>query len=165
LDFLKHINRCIYLVIADIFIIIQDTMLQSSLLHVQRIKQMQYQGKSRRKFTGGRLVPSQGKRKYEIGREAAEPHLDRTRRKIVETMGGNSKVRLFRCDVVNVTDPSTNSTKKASIETVVKNSANQHYVRRNILTKGSVIRTDAGNAKITSRPGQDGVVNAVLIQD
>ena len=33
--------------------------------------------------------------------------------------------------------------------------ANRHYVRRNILTKGTVITTDKGNAVITSRPGQE----------
>ncbi|HOZ42392.1 MAG TPA: 30S ribosomal protein S8e, partial [Methanoculleus sp.] len=34
---------------------------------------------------------------------------------------------------------------------------------RSLLTKGAVIRTDVGRARIVSRPGQDGVVNAVLI--
>ena len=126
---------------------------------------MQYQGKSRRKFTGGRLIASRGKRKCAMGGEPAEPHLDETRRKVIDTKGGNRKIRLLRCDVVNVTDPSNNSTKPVSMETVVENPANQHYVRRNILTKGSIIRTDMGNAKITSRPSQDGVVNAVLIQE
>lgn len=124
---------------------------------------MQYQGKSRRKFTGGRLISSRGKRKWENGREAAEPHLYETRRKIIDTRGGNSKVQLLRCDVANVTNPADNTTRQVSIETVVNNTANQHYVRRNILTKGSIIKTDAGTAKITSRPGQDGIVNAVLL--
>ncbi|MEK6848627.1 MAG: 30S ribosomal protein S8e, partial [Nanoarchaeota archaeon] len=41
--------------------------------------------------------------------------------------------------------------------------ANRHFIRRNIMTKGSVIDTELGKARITSRPGQDGVVNAVLI--
>ncbi|MCK4938552.1 MAG: 30S ribosomal protein S8e [Methanosarcinales archaeon] len=126
---------------------------------------MRYQGKSRRKYTGGRLVRSQGKRKLELGREAAEPHLAETRRKNVKTLGGNRKVRLLRCNIVNVTDPSSNTTKQVSIETVTENSANLYYIRRNILTKGSIIRTEVGNARVTSRPGQDGVVNAVLINE
>jgi small subunit ribosomal protein S8e len=46
----------------------------------------------------------------------------------------------------------------------VENPANPHYVRRNIITKGAVIKTELGNAKVTSRPGQDGVVNAALIE-
>ena len=126
---------------------------------------MQYQGKSRRKFTGGRRIASKGKRKLEIGREAAEPHLDETRRKNVDTLGGNRKVRLLRCNMVNVTDPSNNITRQVSIETVVDNKSNKHYIRRNILSRGGIIRTEIGNARITSRPGQDGVVNAILIKE
>ncbi len=126
---------------------------------------MQYQGKSRRKFTGGRRIASKGKRKLEIGREAAEPHLDETRRKNVDTLGGNRKVRLLRCNMVNVTDPLNNTTRQVSIETVVDNKSNKHYIRRNILSRGGIIRTEIGNARITSRPGQDGVVNAILIKE
>ncbi|NLM29905.1 MAG: 30S ribosomal protein S8e, partial [Methanomicrobiales archaeon] len=29
--------------------------------------------------------------------------------------------------------------------------------------RGAIIRTDIGRARIVSRPGQDGVVNAVLL--
>ena len=126
---------------------------------------MQYQGKSRRKFTGGRRIASKGKRKLELGREAAEPHLDETRRKNVDTLGGNRKVRLLRCNMANVTDPSNNTTRQVSIETVVDNESNKHYIRRNILSRGGIVRTEIGNARITSRPGQDGVVNAVLIKE
>lgn len=126
---------------------------------------MQYQGKSRRKYTGGRRIASKGKRKFELGREAAEPHLDETRRKNVDTLGGNRKVRLLRCNMANVTDPSNNSTRQVSIETVVDNNSNKHYIRRNILSLGGIVRTEMGNARITSRPGQDGVVNAVLIKE
>jgi small subunit ribosomal protein S8e len=126
---------------------------------------MQYQGKSRRKFTGGRRIASKGKRKSELGREAAEPHVDETRRKNVDTLGGNRKVRLLRCNMVNVTDPSNNTIRQVSIETVVDNESNKHYIRRNILSRGGIVRTEIGNARITSRPGQDGVVNALLIKE
>jgi small subunit ribosomal protein S8e len=47
--------------------------------------------------------------------------------------------------------------------TVTENPANKNFVRRNILTKGAVVATDLGKAKITSRPGQDGEVNAILL--
>ena len=46
---------------------------------------------------------------------------------------------------------------------VIENTANPNYVRQNIITKGSVIETEKGKAKVTSRPGQHGVVNAVLL--
>ncbi len=126
---------------------------------------MQYQGRSKRKYTGGRRIAAKGKRKSELGREAAEPHLDETRRKNVDTLGGNRKVRLLRCNMANVTDPSNNTTRQVSIENVVDNESNKHYIRRNILSRGGIVRTEIGNARITSRPGQDGVVNAVLIKE
>jgi small subunit ribosomal protein S8e len=33
------------------------------------------------------------------------------------------------------------------------------------MTKGAIIETEMGKAKVTSRPGQDGVVNAVLLTE
>ena len=47
--------------------------------------------------------------------------------------------------------------------TVTENPANKNYVRRNYLTKGAVVTTELGKAKITNRPGQDGCINAVLV--
>ena len=125
---------------------------------------MRWQGNSRRKVTGGKIIAARGKRKFEMGRESAETRISEVKRKNVQTMGGNRKVRLLQCDIANVTNPKDGKTVSTTIETVVDNIANKHYVRRNILTKGSVIRTALGTARITSRPGQDGVVNAVLIE-
>ncbi|WMW22513.1 30S ribosomal protein S8e [Methanolobus mangrovi] len=124
---------------------------------------MKWQGRSRRKYTGAKVKTARGKRKFELGRESADTHINETKRKNVATRGGNRKVRLLQCNVANVTD-SQGKTQTASIETVTGNAANGHYIRRNILTKGSIIKTSIGNAKITSRPGQDGVVNAVLLE-
>jgi small subunit ribosomal protein S8e len=125
---------------------------------------MRWQGNSKRKVTGGKIIAARGKRKYEMGRESAETRISEIKRKNVQTMGGNRKVRLLQCDIANVTNPKDGKTVSATIETVSGNDANKHYIRRNILTKGSVIRTSLGTAKVTSRPGQDGVVNAILIE-
>jgi small subunit ribosomal protein S8e len=35
--------------------------------------------------------------------------------------------------------------------------------RRAIITKGAIIETSKGNARVTSRPGQCGIINAVLL--
>jgi small subunit ribosomal protein S8e len=45
----------------------------------------------------------------------------------------------------------------------VENQANIHYVRRNIINKGAIIETNLGKARVTSRPGQTGTINAVLL--
>lgn len=125
---------------------------------------MRWQGNSKRKATGGKVITARGKRKFEMGRESAETRISDIKRKNVHTMGGNRKVRLLQCNIANVTNPKDGKTTSAPIERVLDNTANKHYIRRNILTKGSVIRTSLGTARVTSRPGQDGVVNAVLIE-
>jgi small subunit ribosomal protein S8e len=47
---------------------------------------------------------------------------------------------------------------------VAKNPANKEYERRQVITKGALIKTELGLARVTSRPGQNGVVNAVLVK-
>jgi small subunit ribosomal protein S8e len=125
---------------------------------------MQWQGESVRKVTGGRRRPEAMKRRAEIGIAPADTHIGEDRRKIIRTFGGNDKVRALRAAFANVTNPTNGETKKVKIEKVEKNDANPNYVRRNLLTTGAVIKTEIGNARIMSRPGQDGVINAVLLE-
>ncbi|TAJ43332.1 30S ribosomal protein S8e [Methanofollis fontis] len=125
---------------------------------------MQWQGRSVRRQTGGRNHPACGKRRFEIGRAAAETHVGENRSRLMRVRGGNVKVRALRADMASVSNPATGETKKVGIQTVEANPANINYVRRNLLTKGAIIRTEIGRARIVSRPGQDGVVNAVLIE-
>jgi len=124
---------------------------------------MKFQGKSTRKYTGGRLIQARGKRKYELGGEQANTHLGETIKKTVKTLGGQLKVRLLRVQTATVIDPSTKTSKTVKIETVTGNPANKNYIRRNIMTKGSIIKTEIGSARITNRPGQEGSINAILI--
>ena len=73
-------------------------------------------------------------------------------------------VRVLMENRVSVNDAKTGKTKLAKITNVIENNANPNYVRRNVLTKGAVIETDAGLVKITSRPGHDGVINGILTE-
>ena len=124
---------------------------------------MKFQGKSTRKYTGGRLIQARSKRKFELGGEQANTHLGEPIRKTAKTFGGQLKVRLLRAQNVVVTDPATKISKTVKIETVTGNPANKNYIRRNIMTKGSIIKTEIGSARITNRPGQEGSINAILI--
>ncbi|OPY30343.1 MAG: 30S ribosomal protein S8e [Methanocella sp. PtaU1.Bin125] len=124
---------------------------------------MRYQGNSVRKATGGRLKHNRGKRKFELGRDITQPVIGPTRNKIVNVMGNGTKVKVLKEEFANVTDPKTGKTQRVKMTTVTANPANKNFVRRNILTRGAVVTTEMGKAKITSRPGQDGDVNAVLI--
>ena len=125
---------------------------------------MRYQGLSRRKYTGKRLRELRGKRKFHIANDAMETHTGEHRSKPVRGRGGNWRNRLLQAQFANVTNPSTGKTRKAEIKTVEGNTANIHFVRRNVISKGALIQTSVGTAKVTSRPGQHGVINAVLIK-
>jgi small subunit ribosomal protein S8e len=123
---------------------------------------MKFQGRSKRTRTGGRRRPARKKRKYELGRDATETTVGERDLRAVDTRGDAVKVRALSTNVANVAD-GEGDTEHAEISDVVENPANPNYARRNILTKGAVIETSAGRARVTSRPGQTGQVNAVLL--
>jgi small subunit ribosomal protein S8e len=104
------------------------------------------------------------KRRAEIGLAPADTHIGEDRRRVIRTFGGNDKVRALRASFANVTNPKSGETKKVKIEKVEENGANPNYVRRNLLTKGAVIKTEIGRARIMSRPGQHGIINALLLE-
>lgn len=123
---------------------------------------MKSHGRSTRKRTGGRRRPVRKKRKHELGREPTETRVGEPRLKTVDVRGGDEKVRAIQTDVANVA--AGDEVVRASIEGVESNDADPNYARRNIITKGAIIETDEGRARVTSRPGQDGQVNAVRIE-
>jgi len=122
-----------------------------------------WHGNSKRSETGRRIRYARNKKRFEIGRELHLTTIGTMKRKPIRTRGNNKKSRVLTADSAYVIDPKTNKTTKTEIVTVVENSANVHYVRRNIMNKGAIINTKIGKAKITSRPGQSGVINAVLL--
>lgn len=123
-----------------------------------------WQGESKKKPTGGRLVASHGKRKFEIGREKQFTKLGEQTLKQYRGAGGSVKVGMLSAQYANVVDKKTNTVKKVKILTVKSNPSDPNYVQRNIMNKGATISTEAGDAIITSRPGQDGAINAVLLE-
>ena len=121
--------------------------------------------KSKKKPTGGKLGRFRKKKKYERGMDFLGVRTGETRKKIITVRGGNIKVRLLAANIANVSDPKTGKVRKVKIEGVIENKANPHFARRNIITKGAIIKTEIGNAKVTNRPSQHGVVNAVLLEE
>ncbi len=73
-------------------------------------------------------------------------------------------MRVLKAEHANVLDRRTAATKKVKIITVKANPSNPNFVTRNIITRGATVQTEIGLARVTSRPGQDGVINAVLIE-
>ncbi|NIU39324.1 30S ribosomal protein S8e [Candidatus Bathyarchaeota archaeon] len=119
---------------------------------------------NKRKASGGRKRANRMKRKFERGSFPTETTLGKTKKKVSRRRGGNVKIRLLRASYANVSNLSTGKTRKTEILRVIKNPANVDYNRRGVITKGTIIETPLGTARITSRPGQDGLVNAVVLQ-
>ncbi len=123
-----------------------------------------WQGKSRRKPSGGRRRYDRKKRRFEIGREQQFTRLGEQKVKRYRTRGRNSKARLMEAEFANVVDKKTGKAQRVRILTVKTNPSNPNYVQRNIITKGATLQTELGEARVISRPGQDGVINAVLVE-
>ncbi|MCL5788205.1 MAG: 30S ribosomal protein S8e [Candidatus Marsarchaeota archaeon] len=124
-----------------------------------------YQGNDNRLITGSVKSFSRGKRKYELGghftatlvgkEDAVRPERGR---------GGNIRLRLIRAASINLVDDQ-GKVQKVKVESIVRTPANVEYARRGIVTKGTIVKTELGQARVTSTPGRDGVLNGVLIKE
>ncbi len=125
-----------------------------------------YQWRDHKKPSGGkRSWYYKVKRKYAYGRPFVPAVLaGEDKRVAVRVRGGNVKIRARKVMHAVVSDPKTGKAVKARIVRVVESAANREFARRGIIVKGTLIETDVGLARVTSRPGQDGVVNAVLVK-
>lgn len=126
---------------------------------------MMVRNRSMRKRTGGLQTVPRKKQKYNKASITIFTKLGPTKVKSVGARGGNLKRNVLSIDYANVLDPKTGKALKTRIKTVSANPADSQFVRRNIITKNAVIDTELGKARVTSRPGQDGIVNAVLIKE
>ena len=115
-----------------------------------------------RKFTGGRKVAMRDRRKFEIDRYPNEAIVGTTEIVSRRIRGNNVKNALKTAEFANVVDPLSKKVVRAKILQVTKNSANKDYERRGVISKGALLETESGTARVVSRPGQDGTVNAIL---
>ncbi len=123
-----------------------------------------WQGLSKRRISGGRYHLYRKKKLRELGGYPVETRIGpEDKRKAQRIRGGKMKYRLILAHTVNVLDPRTGEAKRVEIIDLEKNPASRDFTRRRIITKGAIIETPLGLAKVTSRPGHHGVVNAVLI--
>jgi len=116
------------------------------------------------KTTGGRRVPLRTRRKYELDRYPNEPvngaQLTVTRR----VRGNNNKTALKSIDFVNLSTGDA-KVKKTKIIKVLDNATNNDYKRRGIITKGAILETQEGKCRVVSKPGQNGILNAILLKE
>lgn len=118
----------------------------------------------KRKKSGGKRIPSRGKRRYERGVDPILPVIGEREVKEKRTRGGNLKIAVKSENYANVYDPSSGKAARASIISVKANPASRDLERRGVLTKGAIIETSMGEARVTSKPSSDGVINAILIK-
>ena len=124
----------------------------------------QWLKRSRRKLSGGLIRRAASKKKRDMGRYPAETQIGSRVHKPIRTRGGNLKYRTLKEEHANVIDQETGISQKVRIINVLENRANREYARRRIITKGCVVDTELGKARVTSRPGQHGNINCVLIE-
>ncbi len=117
----------------------------------------------KKKLSGGRKVAHRKKRRFERGAFPAETTMGERKLKMVRRRGGNLKTRALSENHANISDTTTGKTEKMEILRVVRNPANVDYNRRGVITKGTIIETEHGSALVTSRPGQQGLINATLM--
>lgn len=120
---------------------------------------------TKRKKTGGKKRAYRTKRIYEHGSQPVETLQGEAQRKAVAGIASTSKIKLVRADYVNVSNPETGKTQRLEILDVVSNPANADYNRRGVITKGTIVRTENGLARIVSRPGQEGSLSAVVVEE
>jgi len=108
-------------------------------------------------------VPNRDKRKYECGGYFAAPKLGETISEKYRSRGGNMKIQLKQVQYANVC-VDKGRVVKAKITKVVSTPDNRNYARQGLITKGTFITTEVGDAVVINRPSQHGVVNARLIK-
>ncbi len=117
-----------------------------------------------KKKTGGFKGKLRDKRKYESIGLQVQLQVGDKRVKSIRTLGGNLKITPLQLKEGNMLDADSKKFTKVEIVRVVENKSNRSYARRNIITKGAVVETNAGKAVVVNRPGQSGQVTLLKLK-
>jgi small subunit ribosomal protein S8e len=115
-----------------------------------------------KKVSGGRYIRSRKKKLHELTGQKRTVKLGNEKRKSKRVRGGNRKMFLLRAKFVSIQDKG--KTKKLEIKNVLETPSNRFLARQNIITKGTIIETEAGKVRVTNRPTQEGTINGILIK-
>lgn len=115
-----------------------------------------------KKITGGKYIKNRKKKLYEMQGQKKNVRLGDDKRKSRKVRGGNIKTFLLKAKTINV--QLKGKSKKAEIKNVLETPSNKFLARQNIITKGTIVETDMGKVKITSRPTQEGILNGILVE-
>lgn len=120
------------------------------------------QFRSNRKVSGKKYRDFRKKRVSELGGSKAMTQLGAQKINSKRVKGGNTKQVMLKTEFVCVNNKG--KVEKIKIDSVSENPANIHYTRRNVITKGAIVKTQKGDVKITSRPGQNGVMFGIFAE-
>ena len=130
---------------------------------------IQIHGKSgTKKFGNGkRKVKFRDKKRFEVGNyfsatKLADAKKEKNSTKFMRRRGGAVTTTLKSAAFANLL--TKQGYKKVRILNVTESKDNRNFARQNIITKGTIITTDAGKAIVTNRPGREGAVNAKLVE-
>ena len=115
------------------------------------------------KITGGLRHPLKTRQKFQIDRYPNEALMGEQETATRKTRGNNRKTALKTVNHVNLVLPNA-KIKRSKIVRVLENQTNNDYQRRGVITKGAILETEDGKCKVVSRPGQNGVINAILVE-
>jgi small subunit ribosomal protein S8e len=118
--------------------------------------------KKGKKISGGRYKKARKKKLYEKQGQPRVVKLGEQKVKFLKTRGGHRKLVSLSHGFANITH--NKKSKKVKIKNVIETPSNRFLARQNVLVKGAIIETDIGKARITNRPSQEGMVQAVLIE-
>ncbi len=115
-----------------------------------------------KKRTGGKYLKRRKKKKYERDGQKKIVKLGEEKRKSIKGRGGNKKTFLLKGRFINV--KIKDKKKKLEITDILETPSNRFLARQNIITKGTLVKTEVGKVKITNRPTQEGNINGILIE-
>ena len=115
------------------------------------------------KITGGRRHPLKTRQKFQLDRYPNEALVGDQETATRKTRGNNRKTGLKTVSHVNLVLPDA-KIKRAKIVKVLENQTNNDYQRRGVITKGAILETEDGKCRVVSRPGQNGIINAILVK-
>jgi small subunit ribosomal protein S8e len=111
-----------------------------------------------RKKSGGRYIARRKKKLYEIAGQRRIVKLGEEKKKTSRVRGGKKRTVLLKSKLVNV------GNKKLEIKNVLETPSNKFLARQNVITKGTIVQTEAGKVRITNRPSQEGMINGVFVK-
>jgi small subunit ribosomal protein S8e len=116
-----------------------------------------------RKITGGKYHAHRKKRLCDKRGQSRIVKLGEAKTKKIRTLGGADKVVSLSGNYANVIKDG--KAKKAKIKNVIETPSNRFFARQNVIVRGAIIETEIGNARVTNRPSQEGIIQAVIIND